>query len=377
MDRPLRLETLAVHAGVAPDAETGAVTPPIHLSTTFERDVDGAYSRGYSYQRKANPTRVLLEDALTSLEGGAGAAAFASGSAATAAVVQTLARGDHVIVPGDAYYGTRVILDDCLATWGLEVSYVDISDVEAVRAAVRPSTRLVWVETPSNPMLKIADIAALVDVAHRAGAICVCDNSLATPVLSRPLQQGADFVVHATTKYIGGHSDVIGGVVVAREAGPRLERIHHLQHALGAVPSPFDCWLVLRGLRTLPLRVRAQSASAVQVATFLAGRSDVSAVHYPGLPNAPGHAIAARQMDGYGGVLSFQVKGDAAAAMTVASRCRIFTRATSFGGPESLIEHRASIEGPGTSTPDNLLRASIGLEHPDDLVADLAQALSR
>ena len=193
MDRPLRLDTLAVHAGTAPDPETGAVTPPIHLSTTFERDVDGEYARGYSYQRKANPTRTALEAALMSLEGGAGAAAFASGSAATAAVIQTLARGDHVIVPSDAYYGTRVILDDCLATWGLDVSYVDISDVGAVRAAVRPSTRLIWVETPSNPMLKVADIGALVDVAHRAGAICVCDNSLATPVLSRPLAQGAKF----------------------------------------------------------------------------------------------------------------------------------------------------------------------------------------
>ena len=261
--RPAHIETLAVHAGAEPEAATGAIAPSIHLSTIYERDADGGYSRGFSYQRKANPTRNALETALAQLEGGAGAAAFSSGSAASAAVMQTLARGDHVIIPGDAYYGTRVILNDCLAPWGLEATYVDIADTAAVRGAVRPSTRMLWVETPSNPMLKVADIAALVGIAHDAGALCVCDNTLATPVLSRPLEDGADLVVHATTKYIGGHSDVLGGAVIAREPGPVFERVRHLQHAMGAVPSPFDCWLALRGLRTIALRVRAHSAGAL------------------------------------------------------------------------------------------------------------------
>jgi cystathionine gamma-synthase len=371
----MRIETLAVHAGGQPESATGAVTPAIHLSTIFERDADGQYPRGYSYSRKSNPTRDSLERALTAIEGGAGAVAFASGSAATTAVLQTLSPGDHVIAPADAYYGTRVILNDCMLPWGLEVTYVDIADLEAVRAALRPRTRLLWVETPSNPMLKVSDIAALVTIAHAAGALCACDNTLSTPVLSQPLRLGADLVVHATTKYIGGHSDVLGGAVIAREAGASLDRIRHLQHVLGAVASPFDCWLVMRGLRTLPYRVRAHCDNAMRVATYLAAHAGVDVVHYPGLPSDPGHLLSARQMSGFGGLLSFEVKGGAAAATGIAARCRLFTRATSFGGPESLIEHRASVEGPGTTTPQGLLRVSVGLEHPDDLIEDLAQAL--
>jgi cystathionine gamma-synthase len=371
----VRIETLAVHAGGEADPSTGAVTLPIHLSTIFERDADGGYPRGYSYQRKSNPTRGTLESALALLEGGAGAAAFASGSAATTAVFQSLSPGDHLIVPADAYYGTRVILNDTLRHWGLDVDFVDIADVAAVRRAVRPATRLVWVETPSNPMLKVADVDALVEIAHKAGALCACDNTLATPILSRPLDRGADFVIHATTKYLGGHSDVLGGAVIARETGTAFERIRHLQHALGAVPSPFDCWLVVRGLRTLPYRMRAHCDNAMRIAQFLSNNAAVESVHYPGLANDPGHAIASRQMSAFGGLLSFQVKGGADSAMAVASRCRLFTRATSFGGVESLIEHRASIEGPTSSTPQNLLRLSAGLEHPDDLIEDLAQAL--
>jgi cystathionine gamma-synthase len=342
------------------------VTPAIQLSTIYERDPDGQYPRGYSYLRKSNPTRDSLERALVAIEAGAGAVAFASGSAATTAVLQTLSPGDHVVAPIDAYYGTRVILNDCMLPWGLEVTYVDITDLGAVRAALRPKTRLVWVETPSNPMLKVADIA---------GALCACDNTLATPVLSRPLALGADLVMHATTKYMGGHSDVLGGAVIAREAGPILDRIRHLQHVLGAVASPFDCWLVMRGLRTLPYRVRAHCDNAMRVATYLASHAGVDVVHYPGLASDPGHALAAAQMTGFGGLLSFEVGGGAAAAMAVAARCKLLTRATSFGGPESLIEHRASIEGPGTTTPLGLLRVSVGLEHPDDLIEDLAQAL--
>lgn len=369
------IETLAVHAGAAPEPATGAVSPSIHLSTIFERDADGGYSRGYSYQRKANPSRAALETALAALEGGAAAAAFSSGSAATTAIFQTLSRGDHLVLPGDAYYGTRVILSDCLAPWGLEVTYVDVTDLAAVRAAMRPNTRMIWVETPSNPMLKVSDIAALAELAHDNKALCVCDNTLATPVLSRPIPDGADFVVHATTKYIGGHSDILGGVIVTKELGPVFERVKHLQHALGAVPSPFDCWLALRGMRTIALRVRAQASSALELARFLTKHARVTAVHYPGLEDAPGHAIAARQMRGFGGLLSFQVRGGESAAMAVAAKCRLFTRATSFGGIESLIEHRASIEGPGTTTPPDLLRVSVGLEHPADLIADMTQAL--
>jgi cystathionine gamma-synthase len=373
--QPMRLETLAVHAAGALDPSTGAVTPPIHLSTIFERDADGAYSRGYSYQRKSNPNRAALEGAVNALEGGQGAAAFSSGSAAAAAVFQSLASGAHIVAPADAYYGTRVILDDCLRPWGVETTFVDIADLDAVRRALRPATRVLWVETPSNPMLKIADVAELSRIAHEAGALCVCDNTLPTPVLQQPFRLGADLAVHATTKYIGGHSDVIGGAVVVREAGPFFERVRHLQHAQGAVPSPFDCWLVLRGLRTLPYRMRAHCENAMRVATYLKGHAKVEAVHYPGLSDHPGHDIAARQMSGFGGLLSFQVRGDASTAMSVAARCKVFTRATSFGGPESLIEHRASIEGPGTPIPQNLLRVCAGLEHPDDLIEDLAQAL--
>lgn len=371
----MRIETLAVHAAGAPDPSTGAVTPPIHVSTIFERDADGGYPRGYSYQRKSNPNRSALENALNALEGGQGAAAFSSGSAAVAAVFQSLNSGAHVVAPGDAYYGTRVILNDCLRPSGIETTFVDIADLDAVRRALRPATRVVWVETPTNPMLRIADVAALAQIAHEAGALCVCDNTLPTPVLQQPFPLGADLVVHATTKYIGGHSDVIGGAVVAREAGPVIERIRHLQHALGAVPSPFECWLVLRGLRTLPYRMRAHCENAKRVAAYLAGHARVEAVHYPGLKDHPGHDVAARQMSGFGGLVAFQVRGDAAAAMAVAANCKVFTRATSFGGAESLIEHRASIEGPGTSVPQTLLRLSVGLEHPDDLIEDLAQAL--
>lgn len=371
----MRIETLAVHAAAAAEASTGAITPPIHLSTIFERAADGGYPRGYSYQRKSNPNRTALEEALRALEGGEAAAAFSSGSAATTALFQTLKPGDHVVAPGDAYYGTRVILDDCMRPWGLEVTYADTTDVESVRRAVRPQTRIVWVETPSNPMLKIADVAELARIAHASGALCVVDNTLPTPMLQQPFALGADFAVHATTKYLGGHSDVIGGAVVAKKDDAAFERVRHLQHALGAVPSPFECWLVLRGMRTLPYRMRAHCENALRVAQFLEAHPAVDAVHYPGLRRHPGHELAARQMQGFGGLLSFQVRGEAADAMRVASRCRLFTRATSFGGVESLIEHRASIEAPGTTTPVNLLRVSAGLEHPDDLIEDLAQAL--
>jgi cystathionine gamma-synthase len=371
-----RIETVAVHAGRAVDPGTGAVTPAIHLSTTFERDPDGSYPRGHLYARNSNPTRGALEEALRQLDGAAAAAAFASGSAATAAVFLALAPGDHVIAPTDTYYGTQRLLREQFEPWGLTHTLVDMTDPARVEAAVEPRTRLVWVETPSNPLWKVADIRRLAAIAHSAGARCVCDNTTATPALQRPLALGADLALYATTKFLGGHSDVLGGALVARVADDFWARVARIQVAGGAVPSPFDCWLVLRGLCTLPYRVRAHSANAMQVASFLEGHSAVEAVHYPGLARHPGHAVAAGQMTAFGGMLSAQVKGDAARAMAVAARLRVFTRATSFGGTESLVEHRASIEGPGTRTPENLLRLSIGLEHPDDLIEDLAQALS-
>jgi cystathionine gamma-synthase len=372
----MRIETLAVHAGHAPDGATGAVTPPIHLSTTFAREPDGSLPHGFLYSRPNNPTRQALESALAPLEGGAVALAFASGMAATAVFFQSFSPGDHVVAPVDAYYGTGKLLRELLARWGLASSFVEMTDLDAVARAVTPRTRAVWVETPSNPTLAVTDIAAAADIAHAAGALCVCDNTWATPLLQRPLDLGADVVMHATTKYLGGHTDVTGGALVLKEDGELAGRLRNLQAYAGAVPSPFDCWLVHRGIRTLPYRMRGHCDNAGAVARFLGGHPRVEAVHYPGLESDPGHAVARRQMSRFGGLVSFQVRGGAPAALAVLSRVRLFTRATSLGGPESLIEHRASVEGPGTRTPPGLLRCSIGLEHPDDLVEDLNQALA-
>ncbi len=375
-DQMRHIETLAVHADHTPDGQTGAVMPPLHLATTFERATDETYPGGFSYIRSGNPTRAALERMLAALEGGVAALAFASGMAATTAIFQALDPGDHVIAPLDAYYGTTVQLREMFMRWGLGISFVDMPDLAAVQAAVQPNTRLIWVETPSNPLLRITDIAAVAHIAHEAGARCACDNTWATPVLQRPLALGADLVMHSTTKYLGGHSDVLGGAVIARTDDAFTQRLRDIQAHGGAVPSPFDCWLVLRGIRTLPYRMRGHCDNAERIAAFLADHPAVEVVHYPGLAGQPGHQIAAHQMARPGGMLSFQVRGDAEAALAVTRRLHLFTRATSLGGPESLIEHRASVEGPTTHTPANLLRISAGLEHPDDLIADLAQALA-
>jgi cystathionine gamma-synthase len=371
----LHLETVAVHAGRGVDKGTGAVMPPIHLSTTFERQPDGGYTDGFVYSRTQNPNRRALEKCLAELEGGAVAAAFSSGQAATFSVLQALGAGEHVILPDDAYFGTAKLALDILARFKLEASVVDMTDLDQVRAAVRPNTRLIWVETPSNPLLKITDITAVAEIAHAARAVCAVDNTWPSPLGQRPLQLGADFAMHSTTKYLGGHSDILGGAVVAREESDYNERILTNQTIGGSVPSPFDCWLLLRSIRTLPYRMRAHSEGAKRVAEYLADHPKVAQVHYPGLPTHPGHEIAARQMLAYGGMLSIQLEGDMGDAMRMAARVRLFTRATSLGGVESLIEHRASVEGPTSKTPQNLLRVSVGLEHPDDLIADLAQAL--
>lgn len=372
----LRIETLAIHAGHTPDPTTGAVMPPIHLSTTFERNPDGTYPAGYVYTRTDNPNRVALETCLTALEGGAAAAAFGSGMAAIAAIFQALAPGDHILFPDDAYFGAGRLVRELMAPWGLTYSVVNMADVDAVRAAMQPTTRLMWVETPSNPLLKITDIAAVAQIAHAAGARCAVDNTWPSPTGQQPLALGADLVMHATTKYLGGHSDLLGGAVIARAADAFFERIRLVQTIGGAAPSPFDCWLLMRSIRTLPYRMRAHSEHAQRIAEFLADHPAVESVHYPGLPGHPGHAIARQQMQQFGGMLSIQVRGGTDAAMRVAGRVQLFTRATSLGGVESLIEHRASVEGSHTTTPANLLRISVGLEHPDDLMADLAQALA-
>jgi cystathionine gamma-synthase len=370
----MRIETLAVHAGHEIDPATGAVATPIHLSTTFEREADGGYTHGYIYGRSANPTRHGLEEGLAALEGGEDAAAFGSGLAASSAILQALAPGDHVIAPTDVYHGMTKLLREVYMRWGLDMSFVDMTILDWVKKAVRPKTTVIWVETPSNPLLKITDIAAVAEIAHAAGALCVCDNTLA-PIVQRPLELGADFVMHSTTKYLGGHSDVTGGAVIAKTKTDFFERVREIQTTCGAVPSPFDCWLILRGMQSLPWRMRAHSENAFKVARWLANHRGVEAVHYPGLASHAGHEIAARQMSAFSGMLSFEVRGGRDSAMGVAAKTKLFVRATSLGGVESLIEHRASIKGEDPRTPQGLLRLSVGLEHPDDLIEDLAQAL--
>ncbi len=372
----MKLETQLVHVGRPIEPGSHAITPSIVLATTFEREQDGTYE-GDVYSRTSTPNRRNLETALAMLEGGRSAYAFSSGQAAASAVLQSLSAGDHIILPNDLYHGMRYLVTDILRRWGLQADFVDMRDPEHVSRAVKPNTRLIWVETPSNPSLQIADIAAIAQIAHQAGALYAVDNTWATPIWQKPLDLGADIVMHSTTKYLGGHSDVLGGALVLREPadGPLSQRLYTIQKLSGAVPSPFDCWLILRSLPTLALRVRAQTASAGKIAAVLNTHPRIERVNYPGLSTHPGHAVATRQMRGFGAMLSFEIRGGQAEALAVAAKTAIFARATSLGGVESLIEHRASVEGPATVTPSNLLRVSVGLEHPDDLTADLLTAL--
>lgn len=372
-----RFETLAVHAGHSVDPSTGAVVAPIHLSTTFERDADGSYPHGYLYSRNHNPNRNSLEAALAALEGGTSGAAFSSGLAAVTAVFQGLQPGDHVVAPKDIYHGTANVLKHLFAKWQVTASFVQMTDLDEVQRAMQANTRMVWIETPSNPLLQCVDIAAVADIARRGNARAVADNTFASPALQRPLELGCDLVMHSTTKYLGGRSDVLGGAVVTRADDEAFAQIRTAQLFGGAVPSPFDCWLVMRSLPTLPYRMQAHCANALKVANFLHAHPKVSAVHYPGLESNPFHQLAKKQMSDFGGMLSFETSAGKDAAMTVAAHVQVFTRATSLGGVESLIEHRASIEGPESKTPQGLLRVSVGLEHADDLIDDLAQALDR
>lgn len=371
----MRLDTILVRAGGALDPATGALAPPIHLSTTFEHTPDGQSPHGHLYIRESNPTQTRLEEALTAAEAGGAALAFASGMAAGAAYMQHLPAGSHVLMHKDIYAKFRAMAKEFLPRWGGAATEVDMTDLEQVRQALRSETRVVWMETPSNPLMDVIDIAALAAVAHEAGAELLVDGTFATPALQRPLHLGADVVLHSMTKYLGGHSDALGGVLVFRARDARVEAIHHIRTTLGGVLSPFNAWLVLRGLRSLSCRMDRHSANALAVAQRLETHPGIERVHYPGLPSHPGHETAKRQMRGFGGMLSFQVKGGREETLRFASRVRLFLNATSLGGVESTLEHRASVEGPHSTTPENLVRVSVGLEAPEDLVEDLMQAL--
>jgi cystathionine gamma-synthase len=368
--------TLCVHSAHSPEPATGALAQPIYLTTTFERDADGGYPRGYRYSREGTPNRAALEACIALLEGGSAAAAFASGLAANMAVLELLHPGEHLLAPFEAYYGSLKQFSEFAERRGVTVELADFSDLTAVRTAIARRPRLVWIETPTNPLLNVTDLAAVTAIAHEAGALVVCDNTFATPICQRPFDFGVDLVIHSGTKYLGGHSDVLSGLAVVREDAPLVEHLQAWQRVAGAALGPFDCWLLRRSVATLALRVRAQCAGARQVAEFLASHPAVEQVFYPGLPQHPGHAVAARQMrGGFGAMLSVCIAAGPAAALKVAARTRLFARATSLGGVESLIEHRASIEGPQSRTPQNLLRLSVGIEEPADLIADLEQAL--
>ncbi|MET9647030.1 cystathionine gamma-synthase [Streptomyces syringium] len=373
-------ETLAIHAGQEPDPLTGAVVPPIYQVSTYKQDGVGGLRGGYEYSRSGNPTRTALEENLAALEGGTRGLAFASGLAAEDCLLRTLlSPGDHVVIPNDAYGGTFRLFAKVVSRWGVEWSVADTSSPDAVRAAIRPETKAVWVETPSNPLLGITDIAAIATVAHEAGAKLVVDNTFASPYLQQPLALGADVVVHSTTKYMGGHSDVVGGALITADAGLGEELAYH-QNAMGAVAGPFDSWLTMRGIKTLAVRMDRHTANAERVVELLLAHPKVTQVYYPGLPEHPLHEVAAKQMRAFGGMVSFRVAGGEEAAVEVCNRTKLFTLGESLGGVESLIEHpgrmtHASVAGSALEVPADLVRASVGIESADDLLADLTQAL--
>jgi cystathionine gamma-synthase len=380
-ERAHGFDTLAIHAGQEPDLLTGSVTVPIFQTSTYKQDGVGGLRGGYEYSRSANPTRTALEEALAALEGGVRGLAFASGLAAEDTLLRTVCRpGDHVILPGDAYGGTFRLVARVLANWGLEYTPAPLADLDAVRAAVRDSTKVIWCETPTNPLLGIADIAALAEIAHDAGARLVVDNTFASPYLQQPLPLGADVVVHSTTKYLGGHSDVVGGALVTGDVELGQELTFH-QNAMGAISGPFDAWLVLRGIKTLGVRMDRHCVNAERIVDFLTTHPAVDNVLYPGLPEHPGHDIAARQMSAFGGMVSFTLRDGEEAALKVCELVQLFTLGESLGGVESLIEHpgrmtHASVTGSPLEVPADLVRLSVGIENVEDLVADLAAALS-
>lgn len=375
----MHFETKAVHAGRGIDPMTGAVTTPIHLSTTYERSEDGSYTDGYMYSRGDNPNRRSLEACLTALENGYDCVTYASGMAAISSVIEALPENmpKRVVMADDMYFGVRTMLMETDIGRRYDIVTVDMTDPEALKAVVESEpTGLIWMETPSNPQIKIIDIEAVVEIAQAAGAYTVIDNTAATPMLQQPLALGVDFSLHSVTKYIGGHSDLLLGAVIAKEDNDMLRNMRAWQHAKGAVPSSFDCWLALRGVQTLSARLMMQCSNAKKIVEFLDSHDKVEAVLYPGLKSHPGHETAARQMSDFGGLLSFKVKGGEAEALKVANAVKIITQATSLGGTHTYIEHRASVEKELTKAPENLLRLSIGLENAEDLKGDLEQALN-
>ena len=371
----LHFESLAIHASLDPDPSTGAIVPPLYTSTIFEHPVTGLDSTRFNYTRANNPNRQKLEELLAQLENGEVAVTFSSGVAAVHAIFQALKPGDHVLAPTDVYHGTRKLLNELMANWGLITSYVNMTNIQEVEEAIQPETRLIWIETPSNPLLQVNDIEAISNIAHQNNIIVCVDNTWLTPALQRPLDHGADLVMHSTTKYLGGHSDILGGAIISRKDDDMYARIKNIQTMAGAVPSPFDCWLLHRSIRTLPYRMRAHNENAMKIALFLEKHSKVERVCYPGLESDPGHAIAKKQTHGFGGMLSFFINGGAQEALHVIAASKLITRATSLGGVESTWEHRRSSEGPESPTAPNLIRMSVGLEHTDDLIDDLKQAL--
>lgn len=372
----MHFETLAIHTGLATNKdENKSVIPPIYTSTIYEHPETGLDAEQFSYIRQDNPNRRQLEAVLVSLESGKLGMAFASGMAAITAVFQALKPGDHVIAPLDVYHGTRKLLAEFMSEWGLVCSFVDMREAGEIADAIKPKTKMIWIETPSNPMLQITDIEYVCRLAHEHDVKVCVDNTWMTPILQQPLKLGADLVMHSTTKYLGGHSDILGGAVVCSENDEFCQRIRSIQQLTGAVPSPFDSWMLQRSIRTLPYRMRAHCENARKIAQFLEGHPRVEAVYYPGLKRHEAHEIASRQMNDFGGMISFEYAGDEKNALKVVAKSKLITRATSLGGVESTWEHRKSSEGELSPTSPRLIRMSVGLEHPDDLIEDLAQAL--
>jgi len=371
----MKPETLAIHSPEIYKSATGDVTQPISLSTTFLRDEHGGYPGGHMYSRVSNPNRSALEKVLSALENGLESVSFFSGNTTGMTVFQALKPGSHIIAPDDMYWGFKRQLQTIFANT-LEFDFIDLTDLSAIEQYIKGNTVLIWLETPSNPLLKVTDIAAISAITRKHGLTLACDSTFASPSLQNPIGHGADIVMHSSTKYIGGHSDVLGGALITSAITPLWEAIRNIQQVGGAVPSPFDCFLLLRSIKTLPYRMRGHCENGKALAEYLEKHPKIDAVYYPGLISHPHHEIAKKQMTDFGGMLSILVKGGAAEAHKVVNSVHIFAQATSLGGVESLIEHRASIEGPDTKTPQNLIRISAGLEHIDDLIADLEQALA-
>lgn len=371
----MRIETKAIHAGLHTQEATSDVVPPIHKSTIFEHSVKGYHEGDLAYTRADNPNRKQLEHLIATLEEGETCAAFSSGVAAAAAVLMSLQPGDHLLIPDDIYAGNRQLINEVMVPWGLKADYVSMTNLGNVKNACQKATKLIWVESPSNPMLNITDIAAICNFAQEQDILVCVDNTWPSPINQLPLKLGADLVLHSTTKYFSGHSDILGGALIGKEKNGIMQKIKELQVTMGAVPSPEDCWMLSRSIRTLPYRMRAHNENAMKVAHFLQNHSTVKKVLYPGLSSHKGYKVAKRQMTGFGGMISFLINGNAESALEIVARAKLIGRATSLGGVESTWEHRQSSEGEHSAAPDNLIRISVGLEHPEDIIADLKQAL--